>query len=65
MRFSKRALRQCARPHVFRGPPVVREGPYTYHNESQGDLAAFYGQESVLRGQDAVYALRYGGGRLR
>jgi Domain of unknown function (DUF5680) len=59
------ALRQGTVDQPYRGPAVVREGPFVYTNQSQGSMAAFWGHERITDDTQPVYELRYNGGVLR
>jgi Domain of unknown function (DUF5680) len=59
------ALRQGTGDQPYRGPAVVREGPYVYTNQSQGSLEAFWGHERIINDTQPVYDLHYSGGILR
>lgn len=64
-RFLRVALRQATQDHVFRGPPLVRDGDYTYANRSVGSIFGFHGEETIAHKETVVYTLRFSGGRLR
>jgi Domain of unknown function (DUF5680) len=59
------ALRQSTVDQPYRGPVVVRQGPYAYTNQSQGSMAAFWGHELLTDDTQPVYELRCSGGVLR
>jgi hypothetical protein len=63
--FLRSALRQVSYEHPFRGPKEYSDGIYTYRNAHVGDLEAFSGEETIYRGTEVVYRLKYGGGMLR
>ena len=63
--FLRAALRRGEPHRLYRGPNVYREGACTYTDESHGELAAFWGVETITHADKPVYELRYHGGRLR
>lgn len=62
--FLRSALRQVSRDNPFRAPKEYCIGIYTY-NAHEGDFATFWGDETICRGNDVVYRLKYTGGLLR
>lgn len=63
--FLRLALRQGTVAQPYRGPAVVRDGPYVYTNQSHGTLEAFGGHERITDNTQPVYELHYSGGILR
>ena len=63
--FLRAALRRVTPERPYRGPRVLREGPYIYTDESEGDIERFSGEETITRSGKIVYRLRYHGGVLR
>jgi hypothetical protein len=63
--FLQAALRQVPPEQPYRGPALFRHGIYTYVNETEGDVDRFSGVETISRGEEMVYQLRYSGGLLR
>jgi hypothetical protein len=59
------ALRQVPAEHPYRGPGTYRQGEYHYTNATAGDLDRFSGIETITRGDNILYRLRYSGGLLR
>jgi hypothetical protein len=62
--FLRLALRQGTVAQPYRGPAVVRDGPYVYTNQSHGTLEAFWGHERITGNMQLVYELHYSGGVL-
>jgi hypothetical protein len=63
--FLRSALRQVPKESPYRGPQEYSDGIYVYRNSYHGDFERFWGEETIFRGTDVVYSLRYGGGLLR
>jgi hypothetical protein len=59
------ALREVPPEQPYRGPSTLRRGIYSYVNEAEGDIYRFSGMETIARGDEVVYQLRYSGGVLR
>jgi len=59
------ALREVTPERPYRGPSTFRRGIYSYGNEAEGDVYRFSGIETIARGDEVVYQLRYSGGVLR
>jgi hypothetical protein len=59
------ALRGVPAESPYRGPELLQRGEYVYRNEPQGDATRFWGQETILRQGQVIYALRYAGGLIR
>jgi hypothetical protein len=59
------ALREVPPERPYRGPSTFRRGIYSYVNEAEGDVCRFSGMETIARGDEVVYQLRYSGGVLR
>ena len=62
--FLRLALRQGTVAQPYRGPAVVRDGPYVYTNQNHGTLEAFWGYERITDTTQPVYELHYSGGML-
>ncbi|MGA9348153.1 MAG: DUF5680 domain-containing protein, partial [Anaerolineae bacterium] len=58
------ALREVPPERPYRGPSTFRRGIYSYVNEVEGDVYRFSGIETIARGDEVVYQLRYNGGVL-
>ena len=63
--FLRAALRQVTAERPYRGPSQWREGALVYTDDSQGDLAWFWGIETITHRGQSVYQLRYSGGLLQ
>jgi hypothetical protein len=63
--FLRKALLAVDPTRPFRGPAEFEEGGFRYVNTVHGDVAAFHGEEQILRAGSTVYALRYQGGLIR
>jgi len=63
--FLQAAMRQVTPQRPYRGPDELRQPPYIYTDETHGDLARFWGLETITREGVLVYDLRYQGGVLR
>jgi hypothetical protein len=59
------ALRHVQPERPFRGPLRYVEGEMAYHDESEGDISRFAGQEIITESGVLVYDLHYSGGWLR
>jgi hypothetical protein len=59
------ALREVTSEQPYRGPSTFCRGIYSYVNETEGDVYCFSGMETIARGDEVVYQLRYNGGVLR
>jgi hypothetical protein len=55
--FLRMALRQVSAEQPYRGPQLLRDGPYLYTNYSQGPLEDFWGHETIAYGRHKVYEL--------
>jgi hypothetical protein len=64
-RVLQAALREVPAEWPYRGPGTFRRGIYSYVNEAEGDVYRFFGIETIARGDEVVYQLRYSGGVLR
>lgn len=64
-KFLRAALRQVTVERPYRGPRQWREGVFVYTDDSQGDMACFWGIETITYESQLVYQLRYSGGLLR
>ncbi|MGA9348567.1 MAG: DUF5680 domain-containing protein, partial [Anaerolineae bacterium] len=58
------ALREVPPERPYRGPSTFRRGIYSYVNQAEGDVYRFSGIETIARGDEVVYQLRYSGGVL-
>jgi hypothetical protein len=63
--FLRAALRRVTLERPYRGPSQWHEGAYVYIDEGQGDVARFWGVETITHEEQVVYQLRYSGGLLR
>ena len=63
--FLRKALLAVDAARPFRGPAEFVDGDFRYLNTVNGDVAAFNGEEQILKAGSAVYALRYQGGLMR
>lgn len=63
--FLRAALRQVTAERPYRGPRQWRKGVCVYTDDSQGDLAWFWGTETITHRGQLVYQLRYSGGLLK
>lgn len=63
--FLRKALQHGTVAQPYRGPDVLRDGPYIYTNASEGSLEGFWGHELIRADRELVYELRYSGGLLR
>jgi len=64
-RILQAALREVTPERPYRGPSTFRRGIYSYVNETEGNAYRFSGMETIARGDEVVYRLRYSGGVLR
>jgi hypothetical protein len=64
-RVLQAALREVTSEQPYRGPSTFCRGIYSYVNETEGDVYRFSGMETIARGDEVVYQLRYNGGVLR
>jgi hypothetical protein len=62
--FLRLALRHGTVEQPYRGPATLNDASFTYTNESQGRLKAFWGVEEISHHGEKVYELRYAGGFL-
>lgn len=60
--FLKEALACATLKFPFRGPEFYQQGDYTYNCKVQGDIALFYGEESIYCNQKKVYFCLFHGG---
>jgi len=60
----KAALRQIPLDAPYRGPRICQKDDYLYENIIDGDILSFHGTEIIgVQGQ-AIYRLRYSGGKV-
>jgi hypothetical protein len=59
------ALREVPPERPYRGPSTFRRGIYSYVNDVEGNVYRFSGMETIARGDEVAYRLRYSGGVLR
>jgi len=60
--FLQRALREAPSEFPLRGPETLTEGRFSYRNVHEGDVASFWGQETIHEDGRLVYSARYAGG---
>lgn len=63
--FLHEALTHGTADRPFRGPEHYTRGACVYADTTTGDVAGFYGVETVLLNGRLVYELRYNGGLVR
>lgn len=63
--FLHKALTHSPADRPFRGPERYTRGACVYADTTTGDVAGFYGVETVLLNGRLVYELHYNGGLLR
>lgn len=63
-RFLRDALLNVSADRPFRGPDAYERGACVYANATTGDVAGFYGVETVQLAGRRVYELRYHGGLI-
>lgn len=61
-RFLRKALLKMPENHPFRGPELLKEGPFRYQNKWQGDIEDFAGEEEILKNGKKIYFAKYIGG---
>ena len=59
------ALRHVRPDYPYRGPERLQQMDYLYENEPHGDVARFWGAESISRQGVVIYELHYAGGLIR
>ena len=65
VRLLHKALMRVPAKFPYRGPLHLQDGVYDYSNRPEGRLDSFFGRETIVRGDAALYELRYGGGLVR
>ncbi len=63
--FLKLALRSVPAEAPYRGPARLEQGGYVYECRWQGDLAEFWGDETIALDGRLIYRLRFHGGLVR
>lgn len=63
--FLQTALRQVEPARPYRGPSTITDDVFMYSNETFGDVTAFWGIETIMKGISPIYQLRYHGGFIR
>jgi hypothetical protein len=60
----QRAMQRVAAKRPFRGPSEYREGDFAYHDQSEGSVDSFSGEEVIYFQGRQVYSLKYHGGKV-
>lgn len=63
--FLKEALLLVPAKHPYRGPCLYRNGDYTYHCNSIGDIAWFQGNEEIYYDYYKIYECVFHGGSIK
>jgi hypothetical protein len=60
--FLKKALMQVTAQSPFRGPPLFKEGEWTYEDGHQGKITDFAGSELIEYKKKPIFVQSYSGG---
>lgn len=62
--FLQKAMQCVTAERPFRGPGEYREGDFVYHDQSEGSVDSFSGEEVIHFQGRRVYFLKYHGGKV-
>lgn len=58
----RKALKEMPEDAPLRGPGLLKDGLFTYHNEWDGDVERFFGHEHIVHDKKCAYEAHYMGG---